>query len=432
MNKNAFFYIGEKTVPQQYIADLISRAVTQMKNFGIREKQIVCCQSRESVGIYVLYHAVMQLDASVLLVSGDYPATEKIQSGLLSADVLAVWKNGSLELIHREKNVMLEIPACSVLQMTSATTGEPKIVLRTRQQIDIELDRYIKHMNYGQREECFLPVVPFYHSYGFMCVMLVADRTGGTVILPDILLPRRVAELSERMNADYIYGVPYFLDAMLKIGSQYTLGSNLSRIISSGGKLSAETATELSEKFSVPVFQQYGSSETGSLTFGECTGDSTNVGKPIGDIAFYVIEENGQSMLYTDTKGSAGAYVSERDGIHTPGSSLYRTNDTGYIDDNGYVHITGRADDVIIIAGKKISRQRIQKVIMEISGIRKAVVSVSEKPPYDMICRYYADCEISETEIRKHCEKNLAGYEIPTKFLRSMHEIKSWKDGIYI
>lgn len=432
MYKNAIFYIGEKPVPQQSVSDAIEKALMQMEKFGVREKQVVCCQSQESIGIYVLYHAVMQLQASILLVSGDYPAAEKMRTGVLIADVLAVWQKGSLQLIRRKNPVSLEIPACSVLQMTSATTGEPKIVLRTKQQLDIELSRYLIYMQYGQREERFLPIVPFYHSYGFVCVMLAADKTGGTIILPDILLPRRIAELSERMNVDYLYGVPYFLDAMFRIGKQYTLGNKLRWIVSSGGRLSAETAIGLTERFNVPVLQQYGSSETGSLTVGKCTDDCTNVGNPIGDIVFFVREENGQPMICVDTKGSVGAYVSEVTGIQKLDGSAYRTNDIGYIDKNGCVHVTGRADDVIIIAGKKLSKQRIQKVIAEINGVRKAVVCVSKQPPYDLICRYYADFEIPEAEFRRYCEKQLARYEIPTRFLRSTQELRSWKDEFVI
>lgn len=425
----ANFYIGEKSVPQQSVWDAIGRAAAQMEKFGIREKQIICCQSKTAIGIYVLYHAAMHLQASVLLVSGDYPAAKKLQSAALMADVLAIWDQGSIRLERRRRPVALEIPARSVLQMTSATTGEPKMVLRTEKQIHIELKRYLTHMRYGEHEERFLPAVPFYHSFGFICVMLAADRTGGTILLPDILLPRRVAELSERMHADYLYGVPHFLDAMLRIGGQYTLGKKMCRIVSSGGRLSAETAAGLTKKFDVPVLQQYGCSEAGSLAVGRCRDDSTDVGRPIGNIVFSVAQKDGQSVICVDTAGSAGAYVDEATGIHSLDGHEYFTNDIGYIDETGSVHITGRADDVMIIAGKKISRQRIQSIIGDINGIHKAVVSISKKPPYDLICRYSADFDISDAAFRRHCETRLAGYEIPTRFIRSTQELRSWKDG---
>ena len=86
----ANFYIGEKSVPQQSVWDAIGKAAAQMEKFGIREKQIICCQSKTAIGIYVLYHAAMHLQASVLLVSGDYPAAKKLQSAALMADVLAI------------------------------------------------------------------------------------------------------------------------------------------------------------------------------------------------------------------------------------------------------------------------------------------------------------------------------------------------------
>lgn len=244
----------------------------------------------------------------------------------------------------------------SIIHLTSATTGNPKLVVRTKEQIDSEITRYSKYLNIDENDS-ILPIVPIYTSFGFISGMLLSMKVNAKLILPDIILPRNIIQLSNLNKATVMLGVSYFYRKMLAISSKYTLNNELRYVISSGGPMEEGLQKDFKDRFGIKLLQQYGSTETGSLCIG-CSEDSyRSVGKPIPGVKFKIInDKDDKPWVYVSSPTTIGAYMT-KDGIVELDKTLYKIGDLGRIKENGEVELLGRSDDILVVDGKKVDKK---------------------------------------------------------------------------
>jgi o-succinylbenzoate---CoA ligase len=133
-----------------------------------------------------------------------------------------------------------------------------------------------------------------------------------------------------------------------------------------GGQLAATTLIDSARAAGIAVTRTYGSSET----CGGCVWD----GKPIGDTQVQLVDsrvEIAGSVLaegyLDDPRRTVGAFR-QHDGLR-----WYRTDDLGEVTD-GILSVTGRADDVIVSGGVKVSLSAVERVVQSLPGQAEAVV----------------------------------------------------------
>jgi O-succinylbenzoic acid--CoA ligase len=128
----------------------------------------------------------------------------------------------------------------------------------------------------------------------------------------------------------------------------------------------------------VRVVRTYGSSETA----GGCVYD----GAPIGNTVVRVV--NGQLEISGSVLGEA--YLGDPDRtaarfITEHGVRWYRTGDLGEIDANGLVRVLGRADNVIISGGEKVSLDAVERVVQGVPGFAGALVVAADDPQWGQV-----------------------------------------------
>jgi o-succinylbenzoate---CoA ligase len=98
-----------------------------------------------------------------------------------------------------------------------------------------------------------------------------------------------------------------------------------------------------------------------------------------------------------------------------------RTRDLGRLDEEGYLYVLGRADDVIVTGGKKVVPQEVEQVLLAHPGVADAAVHPREDPEWQQavvatVVRAPA-VELDETELRAFCRERLAPHKVPKAFV---------------
>jgi len=169
-------------------------------------------------------------------------------------------------------------------------------------------------------------------------------------------------------------------------------GSSLKFIRTASEPLPQENFKKFEEKFRIPLIETYGLSEAASTVAanpvppGKHKGGS--VGLPLGVKAKICQSSTGQILSEGEVgeiwiKGSN--VIKNYQNNSSSGSFVkgwFRTGDLGFIDEDGYIHITGRIKDIIIRGGENIAPREIEEVLLSFPGVREATVVGVPDPIY--------------------------------------------------
>jgi acyl-CoA synthetase (AMP-forming)/AMP-acid ligase II len=153
------------------------------------------------------------------------------------------------------------------------------------------------------------------------------------------------------------------------------------------------------------------SSSVGSVVFGtevEIVGDDHGE-LPVGDIGR--IRYRGPGVADGFFRDPAASMACFRDGWFYPG-------DLGRFDDDGFLYLAGRADDLILRGGVNIYPAEIEQTLLTHDGVRDAVVvgwpsrEMGEEIAAFVVCDPHVDGEI----LAAHCRETLSSYKRPREF----------------
>lgn len=319
----------------------------------------------------------------------------------------------------------------AAIHVTSASTGNPKIVYRSNANLVEEAKRYITELKITD-DDVILSTAPLYHSYGFTSAMITAEISHARLIDPGLILPRKILKLCETEGVTILHGAPFLYAKLIESAKGHTLGKRMRLCIASGGAMIEGLQARFEKAFGIPLLQQYGSSETGSLSLSE-PGDSWHcVGKAFSGVSFELKRnESGRDEVFVSTPQTIGAYVVGGEILYLPKNG-YRMGDHGGIDETGRLLLFGRADDIVDIAGKKVSLKSVENVVRQYIGVtyaRCTFVQIGDRGEIHM--SYSATNDIDHQDLYKHCRNHMPEYHIPARFIRTDQStescIGSWK-----
>ena len=373
---------------------------------------------------------VEKKNLSPLFLESNFPETleKEILKELDINTIVHGYKNLQPPLFNKENNekFKIELPKYIIFQLSSASTGKPKIIVRTKANIQYEVNRYIRQLGI-QQTDVLMSSAPLYHSYAFGSCLSAAYYAGASIVLPKKILPRNIIDDCNKHQVSILHGTPYFYKQMLSYKNEKQLPKSLKYCIASGSKMIEGLQDEFEQAFSIPLLQQYGSTETGSLAVSNPGDDGRIVGKPLEGVKFIIETDNEEKdWVYISSPETIGCYIINNelkkiDGIR------FKIGDLGKITNDGKLYISGRGDNLISIAGKKISIPNLEKTILENPKIKSVKIRLHENQK-SLLCEYYSEQNISEEEIIAYCRDKLLDYEIPRFFKKLKDPIyKSWK-----
>ncbi|NPA51538.1 MAG: AMP-binding protein [Aquificae bacterium] len=296
----------------------------------------------------------------------------------------------------------------ALILYTSGTTGTPKGVVLTFDNLLSNIEGILE-VKIASKEDKTLAILPFHHSYPLMVSLLIPIYLGATIIFLEKLSADEILEKMNRYKVSILIGVPrlyslFHRNIFSKIDKKLTtrylfktvkiinskklsklvfkkvhnvFGGNIKYFVSGGAKLDIEIAKDLSA-LGFNIIEGYGLTETSPIvTFNPPEKIKLgSVGKPIKDV--YIKLENGE-VLVKGRNVMKGYYNRPEDTAKVLKNGWLYTGDLGYIDNEGYLFITGRKKEIIVLPnGKNINPEEIEQKILKISDLVKEVGVIQE------------------------------------------------------
>lgn len=326
-----------------------------------------------------------------------------------------------------------------VAQLTSGTCARPKIVVRNEESVLSEIASLNRIITVKQTDTVYA-MAPISHSFGLIGSVLLPLYNGATIYISDVFSPRESLKIISHYNIDVIFGVPFMYFMLMQV-SHATKFSSVRSCYSGGGPLSATVYDQFQSTFGIPIWQFYGTTETGNISLNKLRSDTRCVGKPLDH--YTVIIEN--EYMNAETEGMTGEVWIRGEGLRgtyylfeesNQGKSFgekYNTGDLGYFDKNGQLHIIGRKNGMINVAGRKVNPLEVEEVIRNISGVEEVVVLGKETSTGQeveaLVVR--SDTTITSSDIIVVCSQKLTPYKIP-KAVRFVDKLNKTRTGKYL
>lgn len=320
------------------------------------------------------------------------------------------------------------------IQYTSGTTGNPKGVTLSHHNILNNAYFIGLRMNYSHVDRVCIPV-PFYHCFGMVIGNLACTVHGATMVVPnDSFDSVKTLETIEKERCTSLYGVPTMFIAELHEMEQKTYDlSSLRTGVMAGSLCPPEIMKKVKEQMNMhEITICYGMTETSPVS------TQTRIGVPfekqiysVGTIHDHleikIIDPKTQAILkrgesgelctrgysvmlkYWNSPEATRQVIDEQRWMHS--------GDLAMMDEDGYLHISGRIKDLIIRGGENISPKEIEDFLYTYKGVMDAhVIGVPSEKYGEEIMAWIKPNEgvtLTEEELRDFCKERIAHYKIP-------------------
>ncbi|MEC2237244.1 class I adenylate-forming enzyme family protein [Bacillus subtilis] len=328
---------------------------------------------------------------------------------------------------HLPETEMVSPDDTALLMFTSGTTGNPKRCMITHGGIY----RYVKKSNSSiarMKGLRFLACHPIYHTSALICIMLGTFAETTFVFTKD-QDPVHILKVIEEEKIQTVMALPVFYTYLLEAWETHQTDLSSLVILMTGGTKVPSSLIRRYLDIGIPLAHGYGSTEAWGIStwLPEMGMDkAASAGKPVAGVKVKVEDPlTGEEL----PQGEIGEIV-----VHTPflfkgyednpeatakvlQNGWFRTGDSGYVDEDGFIFITGRYKDVIIYGGDNVYPDQVEEVIQQIPGILEtAVVGIpdplyGEKPKAFIVKN--GGQRITEEDVIAFCKERLSAYKIP-------------------
>ena len=364
----------------------------------------ICLIVKDTVALELVYFIGIMKTGKVPLICGSYP------------------DNDELDTIKS-----IEVPYGAIMGvMTSGTTGSSKVLFRTMESWADYFPVQNKLFSMGGG------TVLFTHGSlsftGNLNLYMGLMHDGGRIVTTRKFDPRYWAKCIDENYVNYIYLIPVKMMALVKSYSKAggqadnICNAAIKHYITGSQSFGAEEAARVKRIFpECDMLVYYGASEINYITYltdREFTEDSRLVGRPFPEVDVSIEDD---VFVVANSFGVIGA------------PRPYKTNDLGFEDEEGRFYFLGRADDIIVVNGRKLSAYKVEEALRKYLGVKNVAVKSVKNGDDESIWAYY-ESETEKTDesyvnIRQSLADVLEACEIPKHFVRvdSLQKTESGK-----
>ena len=396
---------------------------------------------------YVLEHC----DARLVFVSPDQ--LERLNEALaaVSRPIEVVVCHPDVEEFIEGSDAEAGLPPLSedsaaLLMYTSGTTGKPKGVVLTHRAV-IAGGEYVSRAHQLTATDRVMAVLPLYHINAQIVTATAPLVHGGSLVLPQRFSASTFWETVAAQRCTWVNVVPTIIAYLLNGATPKEKGLDTSAVRfcrSASAPLAPSHHRAFEDKFGIGIIETMGLTETAAPCFtnpldparrkigspGQAYGNAAKIidatGKTLPPC------QPGEIMIRGDNVMQCYYKNPEETAKNITADGWLHTGDLGYLDEDGFVFVTGRLKELIIKGGENIAPREIDEALLKHPALLEAAAVGIPDDNYGqeiMACVVLKpDQTCSEAELRSYCEAVLGNYKTPRQF-RFVQELPKGPSG---
>jgi acyl-CoA synthetase (AMP-forming)/AMP-acid ligase II len=288
---------------------------------------------------------------------------------------------------------------------------------------------YVVAAHHLTSSDTALCVLPLFHINGFVVTLLSPLLSASGVVMPRRFSAEHFWHHVSDYRVTWFSAVPTILSKLLSHPSPAEIDTNGLRFArSASAPLPVAVLAEFEQCFAVPVIETYGISEAGCQVCANplppLPHKPGSAGRPVGN-ELKVVNSQGTSL----PKGQVGEVVisgenvfggyldnaeADREALR---DGWFHTGDLGFLDEDGYLFLTGRKKELINRAGEKVAPREVEEVLHRLPEVETAgVVGVPHQIYGEEIVAFITlrnNQKLEAEEVRQFCREHLADFKVP-------------------
>jgi fatty-acyl-CoA synthase len=317
-----------------------------------------------------------------------------------------------------------------VVVFTSGTTGRPKGAVRSMDEAGSlpTLLGFLRTIPL-RASDVHLVVCPLYHSSG-SGFAAISQALSNTLVIPERFSPQAFCENVQEHKVDTTVVVPTMLHELCRWeGAKDHDLSSLRVVVCTGAALREEVRTAARELLGDVLYDLYGSTEMAWVSIATPEDQRRKpgtVGKPVPGVSVKIVDADGNEVpqgergeIWASSKALMEKYLDDPELTSERVRNGYvSVKDVGYIDEEGYLYVVDRADDMIISGGVNVYPAETEVALTHHPAVAEvAVVGVpDEKWGQKIVAAVVPKGDVTPDELSAFAKEHVGYAAVPKEF----------------
>jgi long-chain acyl-CoA synthetase len=352
-----------------------------------------------------------------------------VEAPVLSFEQLVAGGRSDLPPVPRERDDL------AVVLYTSGTTGKPKGVMQSHNNLYANASNGYNSTKTRDTAEVGLLALPLAHTFG-LSSLVGGYLFGGKAVLMRRFMPQDALQLIREHKVNVMAGVPTMFMYMLMMPGEHDT-STVRRWVVGAAPMPMEQLVKFEQRFGGAMHVGYGLTEASPTIAVEREDEPRkpgSTGRPVEGVEVKIADEQGHAL----PPGQIGEICARGEnitlgylGMPEATAECFRdgwlhTGDMGYLDEDNYLFVVERKKDLIIRGGLNIYPKDVEEVLYRHPAVREcAVVGVPDTLMGEQVCACVVLREgatATAEELIAHCQGALAKYKTP-RFVEFLSEL---------
>ena len=400
---------------------------------GLSSAGVAVCTIGPSASSAEIRFICEDASARLLFVAPELEEIARAAAGDIVSDIVV--------LGERYEDLLAQARSCSLpvdtnwedifsIPYTSGATGRPKgVMLSHRARVLSSYAMASEHGCYGPDDRA-VATTPMFHGSGFLMVLAPVFFGGFVELLPSFNIEQLILKIQETA-ATSVYMVPTHFSSLFAMGDRRHAfdHSSLKCVIVGTAPLSQAMKVRIVDYIGEgKLFERYGSTEASIVTAlrpRDQLRKQQCVGLPLAATQIRILDATGKPCapgvigeLYSTSNYMFSGY------LNLPGlmeksmrGEWFSAGDLGRLDEEGYLYLVDRKNDMIISGGENVFPREVEEVLLAHPAIdQAAVVGLPHEHWGEQVAAFIVlrdGMNVSEDELKAVCRERLSRYKVP-------------------